>query len=81
MRSFAVLLLFAGIVAVVIGYTNSTHDCPPPRVEYRYVPRKYLDEQLDGNSASEVMTDMATAATPYNDGIYDSAGGYAPAEG
>lgn len=73
MRSLAVLLLFMGIVAITIGYTKSTASCPPPRIEYRYVPRKYMDEQMDSNSASEVMTDMATSATPYNDSIYDSA--------
>lgn len=73
MRSLAVLLLFMGIVAITIGYTKSTASCPPPRIEYRYVPRKYMDEQMDSNSASEVMTDMATSATPYNDSIYDRA--------
>lgn len=73
MRSLAVLLLFMGIVAITIGYTKSTATCPPPRIEYRYVPRKYMDEQMDSNSASEIMTDMATSATPYNDSIYDSA--------
>ena len=75
MRSFAILLLLVGIVAITIGYTTMTSTCPPPRVEYRYVPRKYLDEQLDNSSASEIMTDMATTATPYNDSIYDDAGG------
>ena len=73
MRSLATLLLLAGIVAITIGYTKTTATCPPPRVEYRYVPRKYLDEQMDSSSASEVMTDMATTATPYNDSVYDSA--------
>lgn len=73
MRSLAVLLLFMGIVAITIGYTKSTATCPPPRIEYRYVPRKYMDEQMDSNSASQIMTDMATSATPYNDSIYDSA--------
>ena len=73
MRSLATLLLLAGIVAITIGYTKTTSTCPPPRVEYRYVPRKYLDEQMDSSSASEVMTDMATTATPYNDSVYDSA--------
>lgn len=73
MRSLAVLLLFVGIVAITIGYTKSTESCPPPRIEYRYVPRKYIDEQMDSNSASEIMTDMANSTTPYNDSIYDSA--------
>ena len=73
MRSLATLLLLAGIVAITIGYTRTTATCPPPRVEYRYVPRKYIDEQMDSSSASEVMTDMATTATPYNDSVYDSA--------
>ena len=73
MRSLATLLLLFGIVAITIGYTKTTATCPPPRVEYRYVPRKYLDEQMDSSSASEVMTDMATTATPYNDSVYDSA--------
>ena len=74
MRSLAILLLFVGIIAITIGYTKNTNTCPPPRVEYRYVPRKYIDEQMDGSSASEAMTDMVKAGTPHNQTIYDSAG-------
>ena len=46
MRSVALALLLAGIVMITIGYTKVQLKCPPPRVEYRIVPRSVLDEQL-----------------------------------
>jgi len=54
MRSFAILLLLIGIVMVVIGYTTVQIKCPPPRIEYRFLPRSFLDEQLSGNSLDAV---------------------------
>ena len=54
MRSIALLLLLLGIVAITIGYTKIKIKCPPPRIEYRYIPRSLLDEQLDSQTLKNV---------------------------
>jgi hypothetical protein len=28
--------------------------CPPPRIEYRFIPRSLLEDQLDPNSLSDI---------------------------
>lgn len=39
---------------IAVGYMKTTQKCPLPRVEYRFVPRTFLDEQLRGNTTSAV---------------------------
>ena len=72
LRSFSILLMLIGLITITIGFTKTSISCPPPRVEYRYIPRKYLDEQLDNNNASEVMTDMVSDPSTYDKSIYSS---------
>jgi hypothetical protein len=50
MRSFALLLFLMGIITIIIGALKTRQQCPPPRIEYRFVPRSLLDEQLDSQS-------------------------------
>lgn len=44
-KSMSFFLLFAGIVLITIGYVQSENLEKPPRVEYRYVPRSFQEEQ------------------------------------
>lgn len=37
---------------IISGYVNSYQSCPPHDVQYRYIPRKVLDEQLTKNDDS-----------------------------
>jgi len=45
MRSIVILFLLIGICLVVVGYVQSNQSCPPPVVEFRYVPRTFEEEQ------------------------------------
>lgn len=45
MASIVFLLLFIGIILVVSGYIKSNQQCPPPTVEFRYVPMTFTEEQ------------------------------------
>jgi len=45
MKSIVILFMFIGVVLVVVGYVNSNQNCPPPIVEYKYVPRTFEEEQ------------------------------------
>ncbi len=45
MKSLILVLLIIGLVMIGVGYTKSNMQCPPPRIEYRYVPKSFNEEQ------------------------------------
>jgi len=45
MRSIVILFLLIGICLVVVGYVQSNQSCPPPVVEFKYVPQTFEQEQ------------------------------------
>ena len=45
MKSLVILLLVVGICMVVVGYNKSNQICPANRVEFRYIPRTFEQEQ------------------------------------
>ena len=52
------MLLFIGIVLIVVGYTKSTLKCPPPKIEYRFVPRNFFEEQISPDQVSKNFQSM-----------------------
>jgi len=45
MKSIILVLAIIGIVLVAVGYVKSNLQCPPPKIEYRYIPKSFEDEQ------------------------------------
>jgi hypothetical protein len=45
MRAIVILFLLVGVCLVVVGYVQSNQSCPPPVVEFKYLPRSFEDEQ------------------------------------
>jgi hypothetical protein len=45
LKSISFFLLFTGLVMITIGYVQQETRIKPPRVEYRYVPRSFKEEQ------------------------------------
>ena len=45
--NFVLLICFIlSIMLLYMGFMNTFWKCPPPRIEYRYVPRSFYEEQL-----------------------------------
>lgn len=63
-RVLALVLLLAGIVFITIGYTKMSFKCPPPRVEYRYIPRQIYEEQIYDNNVMKTFQNMFQGQTP-----------------
>ena len=57
-RFIAVVFLFIGVVFITIGYTKMTVKCPPPRIEYRFIPQNVYEEQIYNNKASTLFQGM-----------------------
>lgn len=45
MKSIILLLAIIGIIFITSGYIKSNLQCPPPKIEYRYVSKTFEDEQ------------------------------------
>lgn len=45
MKSIVILLMLVGVICVVIGYIKSNQQCPPPVVEFRYLPQTFEQQQ------------------------------------
>ena len=64
MNAVALFILLAGIVFIVVGYCQNQHVCPPPKIEYRYIPRSFYDEQLSVPQVSNQYYDMFNNESP-----------------
>jgi hypothetical protein len=53
MKSIILVLAVIGIILIAVGYVKNNLQCPPPRIEYRYIPRSFEDEQ---NARTPIMS-------------------------
>lgn len=45
MKSIILLLFIIGIIFIAVGYYKDNQQCPPPIVQFRYVPKTFSQEQ------------------------------------
>ena len=58
MNSIALLILVVGIIFIVVGYNKSTNNCPPPKIQYRFLPRSFYEEQTNPVSVQNLFSSM-----------------------
>jgi len=58
MKSIIIMLLCIGVVMVVTGYNKSFHKDKPPKIEYRYVPRTFFEEQTAPTNLKQSFSSM-----------------------
>lgn len=69
MKTIIVILTFLGTLSIAIGYVNQIKKCPPPLVEYRYIPRTFEQDQDNPVKVSELYNTMFTQPTPWIRGV------------
>ena len=72
MKSLLLLLFFIGIVMIIVGYIRNFQKCDEPKIEYRYVPRTFFEEQIAPTDLKKSFSSMfddpsAWTAYPFND--------------
>lgn len=73
MKSLILLLLIVGIIFVAVGYVKTHQQCPPPSVEFRYIPRTFQEEQDAPIPVLAMFNKMFTDVTPWQKIVgYDS---------
>lgn len=60
------MLFIAGLVFMIMGYMENHKKCPPPRVEYRYIPRNFYEEQVTEQNLTNTYSDMFNKAETWN---------------
>lgn len=65
MNSIVLLIFLTGIIFIVIGYTKSQNKCPPPKIEYRFVPRSFYEQQLSPDNISLRFQNMFSQNSPW----------------
>lgn len=69
MRSLITILAFLGILSITVGYINQLKKCPPPKIEYRYIPRTFQQDQENPVKVSELYHTMFAEPTPWIRGV------------
>lgn len=69
MKSLIIILTFLGIIGIAVGYVNQIKKCPPSKVEYRYIPRTFEQDQENPVKVIEMYNSMFMQPTPWVRGI------------
>ncbi len=71
MKFIALSLIFIGIMMVVVGWVRSNRNCPIAPVEYRYVPRTFVEEQNEPVPLDDLFGKMFREQQPWVGGFSD----------
>lgn len=67
MKSLVFLLLMIGVVFIAIGYVRSNQQCPPRKIEYRYIPKTFIDEQNNQTPVLSIFGNMFQKSSPWQE--------------
>ena len=81
-----ILMLYIGITMIIVGYMKNYQKCEEPKIEYRYVPRTFFEEQVAPTDLKKSFSGMfneqstwlsypfsgTTEKTEYNKQNYDN---------
>ena len=66
MKSIILILLIVGLLLMVKGYTENYKNCPLPKIEYRYIPRNFYEEQITENNLKSLYSDMFNKSSTWS---------------
>ena len=76
MKSFSLLILMIGVIFITVGISRERDTCPPNKVEYRFVPRTFFDEQT-----AQIPTISSQFSSMFQDSsAWDKSQGMSPAD-
>ena len=64
-RFIILLLFFVAIIFIVIELTRSNKICPENKIEYRYLPRTFKEEQESPVPIDDVFGSMFEQSSPW----------------
>jgi hypothetical protein len=58
-------LLAVGLIFVVVGFIRSQRHCPPAKIEYRFTPRTFIEDQETPVPVTDIFAKMFFESTPW----------------
>ena len=58
MRLVLFTLLFFGAALIMVGFIRSQSQCLPPKIDYRFIPRTFIEEQESPVSVTDMFAKM-----------------------
>ena len=58
MNVLLLLLLLVGFVFIVIGFVKANNTCAPQKVEYRFTPRTFVEDQESPVPVTDIFAKM-----------------------
>ena len=65
MKSLVFLLMLIGFVFITVGVVKSNQHCPPPKVQYRYIPQTFDQQQRDAPHLTSTFKSMFEQNSPW----------------
>jgi hypothetical protein len=65
-KSISFFLLFIGMIFITVGYIRSESRCPAQRVEFRYVPKTFEQEQNEPPPVMSIFGKMFSERDPWS---------------
>lgn len=62
---FILLVMFFGIILITINIVKHENKCPKKKIEYRYIPKTFEDEQLEPVYVSDIFKTMFSQQSPW----------------
>lgn len=53
-----IILFIIGTIMIVKGYVEQFKNCPLPKIEYRYIPRNFYEEQINSVNLKNYYSDL-----------------------
>ena len=65
MNSIILVLFILGVVLVAVGYVKENSQCPPPLVQFRYIPKTFNEEQNIHQPLISIFGNMFRNPSPW----------------
>jgi hypothetical protein len=65
MRILLFVLLFLGLALIFIGFIRANRHCPPLKIQYRWVPRSFVEEQQSPVPVTDIFASMFYDSTAF----------------
>ena len=59
------ILIVIGLTLISFGWFKNKYKCPPPIVEFRYIPRTFKEEQNEPVNMDDLLYDMFRKRNPW----------------
>ena len=71
MNTFALFILLIGVFFIIVGYYKNYKNCPPTKIEYRYIPRSFWDEYSQDDTTLSQFYNMFNDNSPLESNIFN----------